>query len=187
MDFYTSESGPIQVLSAGGYITVAVMLWREAGWPFIKRHPYFLLVPIAMCLRELDFHAHFTTMTITKTLFFVSPEVPVGEKIAAVIVYAILIWMGGLMVARHTTGFLAALSRGAPYAISLALGAFMAVFSKAIDGKTAFIEGLGIPFLQGIGNTLVLLEEVLELGIPVFFLIAVLTYFPRDKRISAAG
>src|SRR5690554_4372294 len=80
-EFYVSEGGPIQVFSAAGYLVVVATLVRELPAGDLKRLWYFVVIPMAMCLRELDFHAHFTTFGVTKTSLYASPDVALGEKL----------------------------------------------------------------------------------------------------------
>jgi hypothetical protein len=153
---YNKENGMVEILSAAGYVTVIVALCREAGGAFVRRHAYFLLIPLAMLLRELDFHTRFTTINMTKSSFYVSAEVPLVETL------------------------LADLRAGRAYAVSLALAGFLTVGSKLIDGLARKLGGFGIVLSEHGQYAGDIFEEVMELGIPLFFLIAVFAYFSME-------
>lgn len=177
---YNKENGMVEILSAAGYVTVIVALCREAGGAFVRRHAYFLLIPLAMLLRELDFHTRFTTINMTKSSFYVSAEVPLVEKLLAVLVLVVLIWLGVAMVRRHAKGFLADLRAGRAYAVSLALAGFLTVASKLVDCLARKLGGFGIVLSEHGQYAGDIFEEVMELGIPLFFLIAVFAYFSME-------
>lgn len=182
-DFYTGESGPVQVFSAAAYLTAVVALSRETSRGFMLRHFYFMLIPVAMCLRELDFHNRFSTMSTTKLSFYISPEVPFWEKVLAVAVFAALIWAGGIILHRHATGFLDGLRRRRAYAIAIVISALLAVGSKTIDGIARKLAPLGIDVSSKIEEVSIVAEEVMELGIPVFLVVAIFAFFPRGERV----
>ena len=183
-EFYTGESGPIQVFSAAAYLMAVVALARETNGSFMWKHLYFAVIPIAMCFRELDFHNHFTTMSITRSTFFISPRVPLIEKAGAVLVYGVLVWCG-VMLLRHAREFLSDLRAFRAYAVSLVLAGGFAVVSKAVDGIGRKLAPFGLEITPVVEGAFIVAEEVMELGIPVFFLVAVFAFFPARQLVEA--
>lgn len=181
LDFYVGESGPVQVLSAAGYLTVVVALWREMGSRFIWRHVYFVAIPILMCLRELDMHNRFTTLSLTKSSFYTSSEVPLPEKMIGVAIVALLIWCVVSMLIRHWRGFFEGLRSGQAYAYALFLAGAFGVMAKAVDGIASKLEPIGIVVTPKVEQVAIISEEVLELGIPLFFLVAVFAWSSQRK------
>ncbi|WP_312797098.1 hypothetical protein [Tianweitania sp.] len=175
-EFYISEGGPVQIFSAAGYVVVIVLLMREMTWAELSDNWPLVVVPLAMCLREMDFHAHFTTYSITKTTLYVSPDVPIIEKLFGIVVFVLLGITAVVLVKKHLRLFLEGLRRASPVAIAVALGAFCAVFSKVLDGFSSNLQVIGV-YVQPTYLSVVA-EEVLELGIPVFFAIAAFAAFP---------
>lgn len=185
-EYYLSEGGPIQVFSAAFYLIIVVVLFREAGMQFVAEHFYFALLPLAMCLRELDFHTHFTSMSMTRLSFYLSGQVPMAEKLFAVVALAVLGLATLLMLRRHTGSFLAGLRRFDAAPVALALAVASAVVSKTLDGAARKLEPFGIEIGASVNFLLLVLEEVLELGIPIFMAIAVFAYLSRAvRRIGA--
>lgn len=178
--YFTSESGPIEIFTAAGYMTVVVALCREGSGAFLRRNPHLVVIPVLMCLREMDFHSHFTTQSITRLTFYLSPEISLLEKAYGVAAFAAVVW-AGLMLLRNARGYLADLRRGRAYAVALLGAAFLVVFSKSIDGIGRKLAPLGIDISSEAGKVFGVAEEVLELGIPLLFLIAVFAYFPPRR------
>ncbi len=186
-EMYLSEGGPVQVLSAAGYVVVIVSIVRELGWEFARRHFYFVLFPLVMCLRELDFHAIFTPISMTKTSFFVAPEIPAAVKMVVIAIYLALGTSFVIMARRHFAAYLRGLAKMDPVTVSLTIAAALAVVSKTIDGPSRKLAAWGVELGGNTNFALVLAEEVLELGIPVFFAMAVFGYAERlrGKRLGA--
>ncbi|MEO3998203.1 hypothetical protein [Mesorhizobium sp. CAU 1732] len=177
--FYLSEGGPIQVLSAAGYLVVATTLIREMSAADLSKSWYLVLIPIAMCLREMDFHAHFTTYNITNTLLYVSPEVPFVEKIFGVSVFAVLGIAGYFLAVNHTSSFVRNLRRRDFTSMAIAAAMISAVASKTLDGAASNLSFLGIDISSTFFSMVI--EEVLELGIPIFLATAAFSYVGRQK------
>lgn len=177
--FYLSEGGPVQVFSAAAYLVVTTTLVREMDGAALREYWFLPVIPLAMCLREMDFHAHFTTYSITKTLLYVSPEVPLAEKIVGVFVFVVLGVAGYLLVARCGKAFVNGLRRLDVPSLAVAATITSAVASKALDGAASNLGFLGIDVQSTLLS--VVFEEVLELGIPVFLAIAVFAYFDRRR------
>lgn len=177
--FYLSEGGPIQVLSAAGYLVVATTLVRDMSAADLSKSWYLVLLPVAMCLREMDFHAHFTTYSITNTLLYVSPEVPFVEKLFGVAVFVVLGIAGYLLLVNHIKAFVSSVRRRDLTSLAIAAAIISAVASKTLDGAASNLSFLGIDISSTFLS--VVIEEVLELGIPIFLAIAAFSYFGRQK------
>lgn len=174
---FLGEGGVIESLAAGGYIVCLVSLFREGGFRWAGRHFYFAAITLAMCLRELDFHSDYTTMSITKSRFYVSAEVPLVEKIGAVLVIGFLIYCGVVMVRRHGRSFLNGLRNFDAVALAIAAAALSAVAAKALDGIARKLGEFGLIVPESVETISLAIEEVLELGIPAFTALAVFAYF----------
>jgi len=182
-NLYISEGGPIQVFSAAGYLVVMATLVRELPTKYLLKHWYFLAIPIAMCLRELDFHAHLTTYSITKTTFYISPDVALPEKLAAVSVFAILGLSAYRLVTENFRDFMRGLARYNASAVAIIAALGCAVLSKTLDGAASNLDVFGIHVTPNYAS--VVIEEVLELGIPMFMSIAAFAAFPaQDTRFA---
>ena len=169
------EGGPIETLSAGGYFLFCIFLfhfnWIEAIKTAVAPGFFVLLLG----LRELDFHARFTTMGMFKSRFYISPDVPIVEKaivgtfVIGLIVYAV--WY----LLRVWPFFKRALRARRPWAVSLICAVGCVVFSKALDGNSDIYELL-LPMLEDTRILARIIEECMELLIPLFFIRSLLQY-----------
>lgn len=174
---YVSEGGALQVFSAAFYLIVSSTIIRESRPGLIASRWHLIAIPILLCLRELDFHTKLTTMTITKTSFYVSPEVPLGEKLLAVAVFVFVGFAAYRTIKLHGREFFAGLRRFDVVAIAIGAAGACAVISKTLDGSVRKLADLGITLAPSLQAPSIIFEEVLELGIPVFLAIAAFAYF----------
>ncbi len=128
-----------------------------------------------LCLRELDFHTRFTTMGIFKTKFYVSPEVPLSEKTIVTVVVLMIVVAVLLFARRHWAFFIQGLRRGETPSLAVACGLGCAVLSKMLDSMADLFH----PLCFWYNPTIMLraIEEVLEFGIPLFFLVAIYSFY----------
>jgi hypothetical protein len=181
---YLSEGGPIEVFSAAGYLIVVATLAREMPYGDLLKRWYLVAIPIAMCLRELDFHAHFTTYNITKTTLYISPDVPLLEKLIGVMVFVALGAAFYLLLRDGFRSFVRGLRHGEATAFAIAAAIGCIVLSKIIDGAPSNLAFLDI-HLSGTSTSSVF-EEILELGIPIFLSIAAFSAFPMQDGVLDA-
>lgn len=182
-----SEGGIVETLTAAAYLISVATFFREGGWDFCLRHFYFPLVPLLLCMRELDFHNAFTAMSMTKSRFYVSPDVPILQKLIAVIIILALIAGVVLMIRRHGRDFLEGLRDFDATAVAVALAFACAGGAKTLDGLGRKLAEFGIQIGADAETAALAFEEILELGIPLFIAIAVFSYFSRDDEMRFRG
>lgn len=175
-----TESGLIERASAFGYFACAAFMLARGGQQFIRYRGYFAVLVTLFGCRELDFDKAFTTIGILKSRFFVSPDVPLGEKLAGFIVISILIWSVYKILSQHFKSFLSDLRERTPEAIGVAIVFFLLAFSKSIDGLPRKLQPLGIEVSAETNAFFGALEEVLELGIPVYIALVAHAWFKRQ-------
>lgn len=179
-DVLLSESGLIERASAIGYFACALFMLLKGGAEFVRTRGYFIVLVTLFGCRELDFDKAFTTIGILKSRFFVSPDVPAGEKVAGFIVVAILIWAVYKILSQHFAGFLSDLRNKTPEAVGVTIVFFLLAFSKSIDGLPRKLQPLGIDVSADISAFFGALEEVLELGIPIYIALVAHAWFRRQ-------
>lgn len=178
-DILLTESGLIERASALGYFACAAYMLAKGGRDFIRTRGYFVVLVTLFGCRELDFDKAFTTIGILKSRFFVSPDVPYGEKLAGFIVISMLIWSVYNILSQHFSGFLSDLRAKTPESVGIAIVFFLLAFSKSIDGLPRKLQPLGIEVSAEVNAFFGALEEVLELGIPVYIAIVAHAWFRR--------
>ena len=179
-DILLTESGLIERASALGYFACAAYMLTKGGSEFVLTRGYFVVLVTLFGCRELDFDKAFTTIGILKSRFFVSPDVPLGEKLAGFIVISILIWSVYKILSQHLAPFLSNLREKTPEAIGVAIVFFLLAFSKSIDGLPRKLQPLGIEVSAEINAFFGALEEVLELGIPIYIALVTHAWFNKQ-------
>ncbi|TKT76901.1 hypothetical protein [Aquamicrobium sp. LC103] len=177
--WFLSEGGPVETLSAAGYIVCLVTLVREWEYPQLLDHYYFPSTILAGCARELDFHTLFTSRSISTLRFYTSGDVPMAEKVVVVAVLVFLAWCGIAMIRRHAGDFFTGLRKGNVTALAIAAAIISGGLSKSFDGLGRKLADFGIELGLGGIKAALAIEEVLELGIPMFLMIAIFAYFPK--------
>lgn len=184
--FWLHEGGVIETLSPMGYVVCILIMIALGGTKFALRYLNLIVLLLFLCARELDFDKRFTTDGIFKTSFYVSPDVPLLEKVAAVAVILILGWAVVKFALEHFDSVAQALLRLHPAALSGALALACMVASKTFDGIARKLAPWGVEISQYLSFFLTDIEEVLELGIPLFFIIAAIAYF-GTRRDAVEG
>ncbi len=183
--FFIKEGGLIELLSAAGYI-VCIFFLLYQGRKRLESLSFWLtnLFLLFLCLREFDFHSRFTTMGITKTKFYVSPEVPFIEKIIGVVVTLLFFYTVLYLVRRHFRDFFTGLVNKKSWAIGILLGTILMIGSKFVDNQADFVE-LMLAMVGIEWNPIsVNVEEVMELNIPIMFLCAILSRGKKSNKSS---
>ncbi len=182
------ENGPVEVLSAAGYFLFCLFLFyfNYIGAVRTRFAPGFFIFLLG--LRELDFHARFTTMGMFKSRFFVSPEVPVVEKFLVTLFIISLLTYGIIYLRGSLPRFKKDVSRARPYAVSIACAVGCILVSKSLDGNSIIFKTL-LPMLENPATFARTVEECLELFIPILFIRALLLYcresVQRRRKIHA--
>lgn len=168
------EGAPIESATVWIYgIGILLLIWkRPIEW--IAGNFLAAIVILFLLLRECDFDKAFTTLGIFKKRFYLSAEVPVLEKAIVILIlllfFAVILtllkkygpWLSKNVLAGHRSAW------GIFTAFSLAF-----VSKIIIDGLPRKLSGAGIETPEMIEKYHVALEEVLELGIPISIVLAV--------------
>lgn len=181
-----SEGGPIEWATVAGYIAALVYivvrkLYSQAKWIF------WLVVMLMM--RELDFDTRFTNGKITKFDFFLSPDVPLVQEIYAIVLLGTFFFVVYKVVTTYARGFLAEINDRSQIAMAALLAIGAAGFSKIIDGPKRKAGYLGIDLSEQSILVFQILEEALELGIPLLIIVALSHYYQRtlSSSVQPAG
>jgi hypothetical protein len=170
-----AEGGFYESLSVVGYLLcIAALIWtlRSA----VLRVWYLPLVLAVMAARELDLDKSLFTRGLFKARQYTGDDVPLGERLVAALILAIIICAILLMLWRHLRPFIAALFQGRAWAGAVLLGIGFTVLYKLLDGIARKLAPLGIEISADAERTAFVVEEIGELGIPVMFLAAILLW-----------
>lgn len=170
-----AEGGFYESLSVLGYLLgIAALIWTLRG--AILRVWYLPLVLAVMAGRELDLDKSLFTRGLFKARQYTGDNVPLGERLIAGLILAVIVTAILLMLWRHARPFMAALIRGRAWAGAVLLGIGFTVAYKLLDGIARKLAPLGIEISADAERTAFVVEEIGELGIPVMFLAAILLW-----------
>lgn len=134
-----------------------------------------------LLMRELDFDARFTDAKITKSEFLLNTDVPLLQTFYGFSLLAFVAFVAFKVVTIHGKNFLAEAKAASSGAMASILAIVAAVSSKVIDGARRKFGYVGVELTGNSVIALQLLEEILELGIPLFILVALNEYKKRER------
>ena len=170
-----AEGGFYESLSVVGYILcILALVWTLRG--AVLRVWYLPLVLAVMAARELDLDKSLFTRGLFKARQYTGEGVPLGERLIAALILALIVTAILLMLRRHARPYLTALFRGRAWAGAVLLGIGFTVAYKLLDGIARKLAPLGIEVSADAERTAFVVEEIGELGIPVMFLVAILLW-----------
>lgn len=177
------EGGFVEGLSPMGYVFCIALIIAQGGFRFAFTRAFSLIVILlAMTLRELDFHTRFTVMSLEKLKFYISPEVPLGQKAIGLLILLLLATAVLHVLKQHGKSFLAGLRKGDPVSIATALAIGSILLSKSMDGLNNRLDDLGYAIGGNTTHVLEKIEETTELGISIFAIIAIIAYFGTARE-----
>ncbi|MFG6559556.1 hypothetical protein [Sulfitobacter sp. 1A15299] len=170
-----AEGGFYESLSVVGYILcILALVWTLRG--AVLRVWYLPLVLAVMAARELDLDKSLFSRGLFKARQYTGEGVPLGERLIAALILALIVTAILLMLWRHFRPYLTALFRGRAWAGAVLLGIGFTVAYKLLDGIARKLAPLGIEISANAERTAFVVEEIGELGIPVMFLAAILLW-----------
>jgi hypothetical protein len=178
------EHGPVEMATALLYLPSILWLILRSFRDNPQWHLTAGSVVTLLLLRELDFNARFTTMGVLKSRYYLSPDVPAGEKTVVSALMILLLIVGLRFAWQSAPSFFRALRRRHAPALAVAAAIGTAVVSKTLDSLSGPIRFLLKPMYHDSKTYLRVYEEIFELAIPLFILLALL-FSLRDQKKSS--
>jgi hypothetical protein len=178
------ENGLIESLSAIAWFVAAGVL---AVFSYVRRwHRGFAVtyLLLALAFRELDFHKRFTTMGILKIKFYLNSTVPVLEKIMAGLVLGFLLLMVWFFVKDRIGWFFRRLRNREGPTVALAVFFPLLGSSKILDRLPNALQEAGITFPIAPAGLMRIIEETMELGLPLMMIIIIFHWARKTSWIS---
>ncbi|CAD7043825.1 hypothetical protein REJC140_03742 [Pseudorhizobium endolithicum] len=168
------ETGGIEMASALLYAYAAITwLWTRPGdsWKTSWELPAIMFL---MMGRELDLDKKLTSIGVLRSDLYLTDMAPIMERIFGVIALVFVAIVAFRVIASNGRAFIDGLQRWKAWAWALVVGIGFAVLSKSVDGIGRKLAPFGITLEQHTSLLMVILEELLELGVPVMFIVAVI-------------
>ncbi|HEV7435620.1 MAG TPA: hypothetical protein VGO22_12220, partial [Pseudorhizobium sp.] len=176
-----SEAGSIEIASPLLYAYAAIVwLWTRPGetWRCSWELPAIMFL---MAGREFDLDKKLTSVGILKSNLYLTDMAPVTERILGLVALAAVATVAVRIIKLHAKPFINGLLALKLWAWAVAFGAGFAVVSKSIDGIGRKLAPFGITVDGQTEAMMVVAEELLEFGVPVMFLVAVVASFRRNR------
>lgn len=106
------------------------------------------------------------------------------EKLIGFAVLAVIFYIIFFILKNHTRGFVSAIRNNSPVHIGALLAFAFTAFSKTIDGLDRKLSSLNISIDAQTSAYFVLVEEVLELGIPLLITVTFLIFCQQQQRLT---
>ncbi len=177
------ENGLIEMTTVTGYLIAACWLFLCAFQKRLNHGFVSGLLVLGLALRELDFHVRFTTMGIFKTRFYLTNEVPVPEKIIVsvivIIMFAALFWYAK----KYGRFLIEGWRQKSIWAYCIIIAMVLAGITKTFDRNSYEINTFCMEYLNLNTEAVVRVsEEVWELGIPLFILLAIYNGLAANRK-----
>lgn len=170
------ENGLIEIAQCTGYAAGALISWSYAKRGIWKGGLNGGTVLLLLALRELDFQRSFTGISITRTKFYFSAQVPILIKVIGGCIALSMLSALMLLIARNTRSLVQGMRERKEWAFSAASGVILLPVALILDASLRFLEFFGIRASKEAHLAKTVFEEMTELAIPSLFLIALIQY-----------
>lgn len=144
------------------------------------------IILTVFALRESDIHTRFTSMSVMKTRFFISPDIPGSQKLIVFIIVLVIVLLMLLLVYRNFNKVKEGLRQGRGWALAAVIGVFCLPASVFIDGAERTLKKLHIIPAKTTIKFIMIAEEIVELAIPLMF-VTVVIWFAFNTGAAGAG
>ena len=184
---WTAEHGPIETATAMLFLVSA--LFALLVFLPVRRTRNsavaLALLLVACAAREMDLHIHLTGMSILKSRFYLG-DAPLAHKLGGLAVLGLLALAGLYLLRRHGRQLLQGLRNGNAAAITAVTMVATLVGTKLLDRSLGVLsESFGIRSSDSVYALQAVVEEPLELGLPVLVMVGLVQ--ARSALATARG
>jgi uncharacterized membrane protein YidH (DUF202 family) len=173
------ENGLFESLTVYGYILCLIIIFASWSWQQILSKWYFLALVILFTLRELDYDkAHFTHGILKSKQYF-SDLVGMHELLISIGILIFILTVLALIIFKEKTSFIRGIKGLKQSQLAVLSSIILVIVTKTIDGSE---RKFGIDLSESEKRISLIIEEVGEMGIPIMFAIAILSYSKKKVR-----
>lgn len=176
-----AEDGIVQPLSALGYL-IGLCLLAYCSRKNITRYWYGLVLLAFLCLREFDFDTRFFTGGLFNSRQYFTDKTSLLEKLISAPIAMFLIGSLVWLIIKHGKATVTAVLKLNPLAWSYCAALGMATASVVLDGLGRRLGNMGINLRADLNLLSVVLEEIVELYIPAFIILALVIYYTSSRN-----
>ena len=172
-----SEHGLFESLTVYLYILCLVLIFIFWSWKKIISKWYLSALIILFALRELDYDkAHFTHGVLKSRQYF-SDLVGFPELIASISILIFIVLVLGSIIIKEKDSFIEGIKSLKQSQPAILASMILIIVTKTIDGAE---RKFGIDLTASYERLALIIEEVGEMGIPIMFAVAILSW--RNKN-----
>ena len=172
-----AEGGLFESLTVYLYIFCLILICVKWPWQKILSNWYLSALIILFALRELDYDkAHFTHGVLKSRQYF-SDLVSLPELLISIVMLIFILTVLTLIVLKERNNFIKGVINLRQSQLAILASIILVIITKTIDGME---RKFGIDLSQSGERFALIVEEVGEMGIPIMFAIAILSW--RNKN-----
>ena len=172
-----AEGGLFESLTVYLYIFCLILICVKWPWQKILSNWYLSALIILFALRELDYDkAHFTHGVLKSRQYF-SDLVSLPELLISIVVLIFILTVLALIVLKERNNFIKGVVNLRQSQLAILASITLVIITKTIDGME---RKFGIDLSPSGERFALIIEEVGEMGIPIMFAIAILSW--RNKN-----
>ena len=171
------EGGLFESLTVYGYIICLIIIFATWSWQQILSKWYFSALIIIFALRELDYDKSHFTHGVLKSRQYFSDLVSFPELLISIVVLIFILIVLASIILRERDNFVKGVIDFRQSQLAVLASIILVIFTKTIDGAE---RKFGIELSPSGERFALIVEEVGEMGIPIMFAIAILSW--RNKN-----
>jgi hypothetical protein len=175
----TKEGGLIEGATVASYVLCLAYILGRGAYGELK---WIFWLVVLLLLRELDFDSRFTDAKIYKLSFLLNGEVPIAQKLYAVGLLALSLFVVIKVITTYAVSFLDELKSRSNVAAGVVLIGLFTVVSKLTDGAMRKWRYFGLRLSEHGATEFEVFEEISELFIPILIAVTVSYYMPHKAR-----
>ena len=174
-----TEGGLFESLTVYLYIFCLILICFKWSWQKILSNWYLSALIILFALRELDYDkAHFTHGVLKSRQYF-SDLVSLPELLISIVMLIFILTVLTLIVLKERNNFIKGVINLRQSQLAILASIILVIITKTIDGLE---RKFGIDLSPSGERFTLIVEEVGDMGIPIMFAIAILSW--RNKNQS---
>jgi hypothetical protein len=171
------EGGLFESLTVYGYIICLIIIFASWSWQQILSKWYFSALIILFALRELDYDKTYFTHGVLKSRQYFSDLVGFPELLISIGVLIFILAVLALIIFNEKNNFVRGVKNLKQSQLAVLASIILVIFTKTIDGAE---RKFGIELSPSGERFALIVEEVGEMGIPIMFALAILSW--RNKN-----
>ena len=176
------ENGIIENATLCGYILCIFLIFQKGGADWIKARWQLTIWILLLFFREADMHSRFTAHSIFSTKLYTNINTSTLTLVISAMVVLIVICLFSYTIWKYSKVFFTQLLDGIDHALFIAVALLFAVTAKFLDGISKTLSRFSISINRDSEFLFLLIEETIELGIPLALCLATISYFSDFRK-----